>query len=204
MADFLVEVETILVKDVLHTETWMIHVDSSSIATKGGAGIFLQGPNNIKREVALRLDFEVTNNEARYEALITGMKLTQQMKLEKLVTYTNSQLVAMQFEGSYEAKEKKMIEYLNRDKQLVNGFKDFKLCQIPRDENERADTLSKFASIVVGVKDRKIIMITLDQPEISLAIDNDPKPLRVFDLVAQVETNNDWRKKSLNFFLESM
>lgn len=90
----------------------MLHVDGSSIASKDRAIIFLQRPNNIELEVVLKLNFDVTNNEA----LIDRMKLTQQMKAKKLITFTDSQLVTIQVEGCNQAKEKAMIDYLNKVK----------------------------------------------------------------------------------------
>lgn len=104
----------------------------------------------------------------------------------------------MQFNGSYEVKEKIMIEYLNRDKQLVDGFEDFRFCQILREENERADTLAKFASMFMGVRDQKIIMITSDQLEIKIAIEDDRKPKMILDLVVQIENNTDWQKEIID------
>lgn len=106
----------------------MLYVDGLSTASKDGAEIYLQEPNGFELEITLKLDFKVTNNEAEYAALIAGLKLAQQMKVKNLIAYIDSQLVAMQFGGSYEVNEKSMIEYLSRVKQFVNGFEDFKLC----------------------------------------------------------------------------
>ncbi|KAL2248495.1 UNVERIFIED_CONTAM: Retrovirus-related Pol polyprotein from transposon [Sesamum indicum] len=55
---------------------WMLHVDGSSNAGNRGIGILIQGPENIEIEVAARLSFPVTNNEAEYEALIMGLELS--------------------------------------------------------------------------------------------------------------------------------
>ncbi|KAL2250155.1 UNVERIFIED_CONTAM: hypothetical protein Sindi_2489200 [Sesamum indicum] len=43
---------------------WMLHVDGSSNANNGGAGILIEGPKEVEIEVAARLSFPVTNNEA--------------------------------------------------------------------------------------------------------------------------------------------
>ncbi|KAL2248505.1 UNVERIFIED_CONTAM: hypothetical protein Sindi_2702800 [Sesamum indicum] len=51
-------------------ERWLFHVDGSSNSKNRGAGMFLQGPNRIEIEVAVRLSFPVANNKAEYEALI--------------------------------------------------------------------------------------------------------------------------------------
>ncbi|XP_011092649.1 uncharacterized protein LOC105172770 [Sesamum indicum] len=54
---------------------WMLHIDGSSNADNGGAGILIQGPKKMEIEVAARLSFPVTNNEAEYGTLILGLEL---------------------------------------------------------------------------------------------------------------------------------
>ncbi|KAL0451366.1 UNVERIFIED_CONTAM: hypothetical protein Slati_1114700 [Sesamum latifolium] len=55
-------------------EGWMLHVDGSSNTTNGGAEIFLQGPGGVEIEIAVKLNFPATNNEAEYEALVQGLQ----------------------------------------------------------------------------------------------------------------------------------
>ncbi|KAK4397424.1 Transposon Tf2-12 polyprotein [Sesamum angolense] len=54
---------------------WMLHVDGSSTSNAGGTGVLLQGPEGIEIEVAIKLDFPTTNNEAEYEALTIGLEI---------------------------------------------------------------------------------------------------------------------------------
>jgi len=54
-------------------------VDGSSNARDGGAGIVLQGPNDLLLEQALRFGFKPSNNQAEYEALIAGLTLAVDM-----------------------------------------------------------------------------------------------------------------------------
>lgn len=71
LADFLVKVGPNIEGDeTSQTEVWILHVDDSSTTSRDGTEIFLQGPNHIEFEVALKLDFKVTNNEAKYKAPI--------------------------------------------------------------------------------------------------------------------------------------
>ncbi|KAL2230216.1 UNVERIFIED_CONTAM: hypothetical protein Sindi_1616000 [Sesamum indicum] len=127
-------------KDV---ETWMLHVDGSSNANNGGAGILIEGPAGMEIEVAVRLSFPVTNNEAEYEALLLGLELALEAGAQILEVYTDSQLVAMQCTVQ----------------------------QIPRNENERADALSKLGATLVGIKDRKITVIVKERSAISEGIE---------------------------------
>ena len=52
---------------------------------------------------ALRFGFKASNNEAKYEALIVGLNLAKEMKLESLEIYNDSQLVVCQVTDEYQA-----------------------------------------------------------------------------------------------------
>ncbi|KAL2250014.1 UNVERIFIED_CONTAM: Retrovirus-related Pol polyprotein from transposon opus [Sesamum indicum] len=121
-----------------------------------GIGILIQGPGNVEIEVAARLSFQVTNNEAEYEALIMGLELSLEAGARDLKVFTDSQLVALQIEGTYETKEERMILYHTKAKSIMSEFNRCQVHQIPRYENDRADSLSKFGATLSGIKDRKI------------------------------------------------
>ncbi|KAL0416819.1 UNVERIFIED_CONTAM: Retrovirus-related Pol polyprotein from transposon gypsy [Sesamum latifolium] len=73
-------------------EGWLLHVDGSSNTNNGGAGILLQGPNEVKIEVAARLSFTTNNNKVEYEALILGLQLAYEAGARELNVCTDSQL----------------------------------------------------------------------------------------------------------------
>ncbi|GKA86335.1 reverse transcriptase domain-containing protein [Tanacetum coccineum] len=58
--------------------------------------------------------FEATNNEAEYEALITGLRIAEEMGVKNLQENVDSRLVANQVNGTYIAKEADMIWYLEK------------------------------------------------------------------------------------------
>ncbi|KAL2248294.1 UNVERIFIED_CONTAM: hypothetical protein Sindi_2681700 [Sesamum indicum] len=129
LADFMVElVGELEIEPKL--EKWILHVDGSSNAGNGGIGILIQGLENIEIEVAARLSFPVTNNEAEYEALIMGLELSLEM-----------------------------------------GAKDLEVHQIPRHENDRADSLSKFGATLSGIRDRKITVMIKETSTIAESVD---------------------------------
>nr|GFA21354.1 reverse transcriptase domain-containing protein [Tanacetum cinerariifolium] len=67
-----------------------------------------------------RARFDATNNEAEYDALIVGLRITEQMGVKNLQAHVNSHLVANQINGSYIAKEPGMIQYLEKVQRKVN------------------------------------------------------------------------------------
>ncbi|GJT60159.1 reverse transcriptase domain-containing protein [Tanacetum coccineum] len=54
------------------------------VADGSGARLILANPEEIEFTYALRFRFDATNNEAEYEALITGLKIAEQMGVKNL------------------------------------------------------------------------------------------------------------------------
>ncbi|XP_077228332.1 uncharacterized protein LOC143861275 [Tasmannia lanceolata] len=125
---------------------WEVHVDGSSNKVGCGAGLILTGPDSFTLDYALRFGFRTSNNEAEYEALLAGMNLAVQTGAQRLKAYCDSQLVANQIQGIYEARDERMIKYLSHVRQLSTKFKSFEFVRIPRTENTKVDVLSKLAA----------------------------------------------------------
>ena len=59
----------------------------------GGADVVLHTTEGDKIECMIWLDFPMTNNEAKYEALLEGLDLAKAARVENIVVYCNSQVV---------------------------------------------------------------------------------------------------------------
>ena len=95
---------------------------------------------------ALIFSFKASNNEVEYEALIVGLKLAREIKVESLEIYSDSQLVVCQVTDEYQARGEKMAAYLQKVKDLLSAFSSFKIQQVPRAQNTQVDTLARLAS----------------------------------------------------------
>ncbi|GJV18604.1 reverse transcriptase domain-containing protein [Tanacetum coccineum] len=58
---------------------WTLFTDGSSCVDGCGAGVLLTDPEGAEFTYALRFQFEATNNEAEYEALIAGLRIAQKI-----------------------------------------------------------------------------------------------------------------------------
>ena len=105
----------------------------------------IQTPKGDKIQCMIRLDFPTTNNEAKYEVLVTRLDLAKAAGAENIVIHCNSQVVTSQINGGYECKNERMKRYLEEVKYRI-GDLEVKFIQIPREENEYADHLAKAAS----------------------------------------------------------
>ncbi|KAL2226183.1 UNVERIFIED_CONTAM: Gag-Pol polyprotein [Sesamum indicum] len=106
----------------------------------------------------------MTNNEAEYEALILGLELASQAGAKDLEVFTDSQLIALQIEGTYETREKTMTSYKEIAQQWMKKFDKCSVLQVPRTENDKADALSKFGATMDGIGDRKITVLVRGRP----------------------------------------
>ena len=77
------------------------------------------GPNKIRIRYAVKLKYNATNNAAEYEALLTGLKLANEVRVEHLKVYSDSQLVVNQMKDTYQVKEPSIIQYVQKAKQLL-------------------------------------------------------------------------------------
>ena len=77
-------------------------MDGSSSFMRSGAGLLFFGSKKLIAEYALRFDFSATNNKAKYEALVTGLRIVKELRVQKLRIHTDSQLVAGQIKRDYE------------------------------------------------------------------------------------------------------
>ena len=60
-----------------------LYVDDVSNVKGSRAWIILEVPNNITLEQTLKLNFRASNNQAKYEALIAGLKLAREVEAKK-------------------------------------------------------------------------------------------------------------------------
>ena len=81
MADFLKEFAG---NEITTPNCWTLYVDDASNIKGNRARIILKGPDNITLEKALKLNFGDSNNQAKYEALIAGLKLAREVGAKKL------------------------------------------------------------------------------------------------------------------------
>ncbi|XP_072081000.1 uncharacterized protein [Arachis hypogaea] len=127
MADFLVEVMGDP-RENLDTR-WKVHVDGASNQTFG----------------------------AEYEALIGGLLLSKEVRATKVEVNSDSQVITLQINGTYQARDSLLQKYLERVKDLSKKFDEVVVQHVPREKNTRADLLSKLASTKLGAGNRSMI-----------------------------------------------
>ena len=113
--------------------------------------------------------FKATNNEAEYKALLARLKVTTELGVDSLDAFNDSQLVVNQVQRDYLAKDTRILAYLDKVKNMSGKIKDFKIRQIFRKENKKADALANLASTFDFVLDKSIPLEFLLNPSIEVA-----------------------------------
>ncbi|GKB24800.1 reverse transcriptase domain-containing protein [Tanacetum coccineum] len=69
------------------------------------------------------------------------------MKIKDLTIFVDSQLVANQVKGVFEARQPIIKQYLEKTKEVLRSFDNYTMEYVRRDQNKKADALSKLASM---------------------------------------------------------
>ena len=139
-------------------------MDGASNSKGSGAGIVLVSPEGLVLEQAFRLKFSASNNEAEYEALMIDLKTARKLSASHLQVFCDSQLVANQISGEYQAKDERMSAYLTIAQSLLAEFDSIHVAQIGREHNSYADILAKLATALELDIQRTVCIETLDRP----------------------------------------
>ena len=97
-------------------------MDGSSTQKIGRASIVIASPEGDILKYEVQLKFSVINNEVKYDAILTGLKIAQALGAKNALLRSDLQLVIGQVKGDFEAKEIRMQRYLKLTNQLVSKF----------------------------------------------------------------------------------
>ena len=146
---------------------WTLSVDGASRQTGACIGLQLNSPGGDKIKQAVRLGFITSNNESKYEAILAGVELATAISTDKLIIWSDSQLVVGQVNAEYESRDPRMAKYVTLVKQRLASFSAWKLEHVPRDCNERADALAALATSLLITE--TIFLLIYYQPGSSIA-----------------------------------
>ena len=183
-----------------------------------GAGIWIRPPKGEPNLFSYNLYFDCTNNIAKYEPLILGLKILKGLKAKKIYIYGDSELVVNQVKGSYQAKYPRLRSYVNLVLDFVEIFKEYNLIVISRQENVIVDALAVSTSVfkllvysnkeyMIKVKHRPTIPDNVDHWQV---FDDDQQISRFMEMSGEFENvkiyqeNMFEKEESVDLALESL
>jgi ribonuclease HI len=75
--------------------------DGASSSMGAGAGVVFISPSQETISLSYKLEFEVTNNVAEYEALVLGIRVAQEMGIREMVVFGDAELIVQQVKFFY-------------------------------------------------------------------------------------------------------
>ncbi|XP_071740050.1 uncharacterized protein [Rutidosis leptorrhynchoides] len=140
---------------------WELHTDGASSEEGVGAGLVLTSPEGEEHTYALSFCFYASNNEAEYEALLSGLCIASEMGIKHSRAFVDSQIIAQQVNGGFEAKDVSMKQYLQLVEKISKKFETLEVVQIPRKQNKKSDVLSKLATLTFDNLHKKVLVEVL-------------------------------------------
>lgn len=118
-----------------------VFIDGASRGNPGPASagiVFQDSDGQTVKNLSIRIG-HTTNNVAEYSALILALQEALMMRVKELKVFTDSELLAKQFNGEYKVKEDTIKVLYQLVSHLRQGFKILSVSHIPREKNKLAD-----------------------------------------------------------------
>ena len=81
------------------------------------------------------MGFRASNNDAKYVALLAGLRAVLDLGAREVKIYSDSRLVVSQVQDSFEARDSQMKVYLLMVRQVMNQFLKAKVIQVAWGQN---------------------------------------------------------------------
>jgi ribonuclease HI len=127
-------------------EHWTMYFDGSLKLDGGGAGVLFISPKGEQLKYVLQILWEVSNNEAEYEASLHELRLAISLGIKRLLVYGESLLVIQQVNKEWDCNKETMDAYVQEVRKLENKFSGLEVHHMIREHNVGADILSKLGS----------------------------------------------------------
>ncbi|GJX23868.1 retrovirus-related pol polyprotein from transposon TNT 1-94, partial [Tanacetum coccineum] len=98
-----------------------------------------------------------------YAALLAGIRIAAVIKVQDLTMFIDSQLVANQVKGLFEARQPFIKQYLDKTREVLKGFHNYLMDHVRRDHNKKADALSKLALMAFSRLAKEVLVEVLHE-----------------------------------------
>ena len=123
-----------------------MYFDGALNINGAGAGILFITPTKDILRYVLRIHFSASNNAAKYEACLHGLRIAVELGVKRLMVYGDSALVINQLNKDWSCSSEKMDAYCAEIRKLEGKFYGIEYHHVVRDQNQLADHLSKLGS----------------------------------------------------------
>jgi ribonuclease HI len=150
IADFIIEHQVDIEHDfdvgLILLTPWKLYFDGSVCSDGQGIGIIFISTNGAYFEMASRLEYFCTNNQAKYEALLLGLEILESMDVKHVESFGDSLLIVHQVSEKYQCLDGSLNTYLDQCLDIIARFDEFSIHHIYRYDNSKANDLAQQAS----------------------------------------------------------
>lgn len=95
-------------------------------------GILIVSPEETHTPISTKLNFNVTNNGAKYETCILRHEVEVAMEIQKLKVYGDSSLIINQISGKWKVRSETLASYESHFEQLSSNILEIQYTYLPR------------------------------------------------------------------------
>jgi ribonuclease HI len=133
--------------EIEHSQVWSMTFDGASSRQGSSAGVVINAPSGIIFPFSSRLEFDCTNNMAKYEALLFGLRKDRKMGIKTLQVEDDSELILNQVRIKCEAWNQQLKRYRHVVWDETKYLDSFYISHIDRTLNEMVDSLAIVATL---------------------------------------------------------
>ena len=123
------------------TKKATIHTDGGARGNPGPAGIGVVIEINGEQNKYKEYIGKATNNQAEYKAVILALQKANELEVEEIDLFLDSELVQQQLNQKYKVKNKDLQPLFVQAWNLSQSFKKIKYIHVARNDNKAADKL---------------------------------------------------------------
>jgi ribonuclease HI len=127
-------------------EHWVMYFDGSLKLRGDGVRVLFISPIGEQLKYVFQILFKVSNNEAKYEALLHGLRLAVSLGIKRVLVYGDFLLVIQQVNKEWDINKDTMDAYVAEIRKLENKFLGVEIHHVIHDNHMGADLLSKLGS----------------------------------------------------------
>lgn len=135
----------------------LVETDGAARGNPGlaGAGVIIKDETGKTLETIGKFLGVSTNNQAEYQALITGLEAVQRYQPESVTVRSDSEFMVKQINGQYRVRHPEIIPLYQQAIELATSFPNFTIVHVPREQNPGAD---RVANVAIDSRGRRVAM----------------------------------------------
>ncbi|KAK2410415.1 hypothetical protein QL285_045778 [Trifolium repens] len=207
-------------QEYVDIQPWILYFDGSKHKHGTGIGILIISPTKVPTKFKYKINGLCSNNEADYEALITGLEILKDLGAKNIKIRGDSELVLKQLTQEYKCVKEHLAKYFVTASSLLDVFDHVDIEHVPRLENQEANDLAQIASgykmskekltQLIEIKEKMVLQEPISEqlsmpklveadtiPQINIEVEN---PHEIFEIFAIDNlSDDDWRKPIVEY-----